>query len=90
MHEGSAMAPLGDHPVDELTADFANYGPLKALCETAVEADDAVIYRALKAGLRFRPLADTIRATLDEAEPTDNAGLTPEHEADLLATWHAR
>ena len=36
MDEESALAPLGDHPVDELTSDFANYGSLKALCEEAV------------------------------------------------------
>ncbi|MDH4102059.1 MAG: SDR family oxidoreductase [Thermoleophilia bacterium] len=53
-------------------------------------ADEAVIDRALAAGLRFRPLADTIRATLDEARPTETAGLSPEREAELLAAWHAR
>ena len=52
-------------------------------------ADEAVIERALAAGLRFRPLADTIRATLDEAQPTDAAGLSVEREAELLAAWHA-
>lgn len=215
--EESAVAPLGDHPVDELTADFANYGPLKALCEATVEqvfdgralvvrpglivgphdpsgrftywphrlargevlaparpdrqtqfvdvrdlaewivalceqdvggtlnatndgvawrelletcrdvagtdaeiawvpdeflveqgvgewmelplwiadpamsaADEAIIDRALAAGLRFRPLVDTIRATLDEAQPTAAAGLSAEREAELLAAWHAR
>lgn len=218
MDEESALAPLGDHPVDELTADFANYGPLKGLCEATVEdvfdgralvvrpglivgphdpsgrftywphrfarggevlaparpdrltqfvdvrdlaewmvdlveqgvggtfnatnagctwrelletcrqvaesdaeitwvpdeflveqevgewmelplwiadpamsaADEAVVDRALAAGLRFRPLAETVRGVLDEAEPTDAAGLTPEREAELLAAWHAR
>lgn len=53
-------------------------------------ADEAVIDRALAAGLRFRPLADTIRATLDEARTTETAGLSPEREAELLAAWHAR
>jgi 2'-hydroxyisoflavone reductase len=53
-------------------------------------ADEVVVDRALAAGLRFRPLVDTVRATLDEAEPTDTAGLTPEREAALLAAWHAR
>jgi 2'-hydroxyisoflavone reductase len=218
MDEESAVATLGDHPVDELTADFSNYGSLKALCETAVRevfdsralivrpglivgphdptgrftywphrfarggevlaparpdrptqfvdvrdlavwmielcernvggtfnatnsgvpwrelletcrdvvgadaeitwvpdeflvehgvgewmelplwiadpamsaADEVVVDRALAAGLRFRPLVDTVHATLDEAEPTDTAGLTPEREAALLAAWHAR
>ena len=217
MDEESAVAPLGDHPVDELTPDFENYGALKALCEAEVAdvfgqralivrpglivgphdptgrftywphrvarggevlaparpdrrtqfvdvrdlaewmvalceqdvegtfnatndgvswrvlletcrevtgadaeivwvpdeflvehgvgewvglplwivdpamsaADEAVIDRALAAGLRFRPLADTIRATLDKAQPTDSAGLSVEREAELLAAWHA-
>jgi len=53
-------------------------------------ADEAVIDRALAAGLQFRPLADTIRATLDKAQPTDAAGLSVEREAELLAAWHAR
>jgi len=53
-------------------------------------ADKAVIDRALAARLRFRPLADTIRATLDDAQPTEAAGLSPEREAELLAEWHAR
>jgi 2'-hydroxyisoflavone reductase len=45
---------------------------------------------ARAAGLRFRPLAETVRATLDEAEPTDDAGLKAEREAELLAAWQAR
>jgi 2'-hydroxyisoflavone reductase len=48
------------------------------------------VARALAAGLGFRPLADTVRGTLDDAEPTDEAGLTPEREAELLAAWSAR
>jgi 2'-hydroxyisoflavone reductase len=35
--ESSPVAELGELPADELTADFANYGPLKALAETEVE-----------------------------------------------------
>ena len=53
-------------------------------------ADEAVIDRALAAGLRFRPLEDTVRGTLDEATTTDAAGLAPEREAALLADWHGR
>jgi 2'-hydroxyisoflavone reductase len=52
--------------------------------------DRADVSRALAAGLRFRPLADTVRATLELAEPTEAAGLTPEREAALLAAWHGR
>jgi 2'-hydroxyisoflavone reductase len=35
--EGNAVAPLGNASVDELAEDSSNYGPLKALCEQAVE-----------------------------------------------------
>ncbi|HET7744087.1 MAG TPA: NAD-dependent epimerase/dehydratase family protein [Gaiellaceae bacterium] len=53
-------------------------------------ADDAVVDRALAAGLSFRPLDETVRGTLEEATMTDEAGLAPEREASLLAAWHAR
>ncbi len=52
-------------------------------------ADQADVDRALAAGLRFRPLADTVRGALEAASPTDAAGLTEEREAALLAAWHA-
>jgi 2'-hydroxyisoflavone reductase len=35
--EGHAVAALGNGSVDELAPDSSNYGPLKALCEQAVE-----------------------------------------------------
>jgi 2'-hydroxyisoflavone reductase len=35
--EGHAVASLGNGSVDELASDSSNYGPLKALCEQAVE-----------------------------------------------------
>lgn len=53
-------------------------------------ADDVEVRRALAAGLRFRPLAETVRGTLDLAETTEAAGLAPEREAALLAAWHGR
>jgi 2'-hydroxyisoflavone reductase len=43
--------------------------------------------RAVAAGLTFRPLEDTARATLADAVTTDDAGLKPEREAELLAEW---
>lgn len=51
--------------------------------------------RARKDGLTFRPVADTIRATLDwfATEPADRklrAGLTAEREQELLAAWAKR
>jgi 2'-hydroxyisoflavone reductase len=48
------------------------------------------VRRAVGAGLRFRPLADTVRGTLEQAETTDAAGLSPEREAAVLAAWHGR
>jgi 2'-hydroxyisoflavone reductase len=52
--------------------------------------DRVDVSRALTAGLAFRPLAETVRATLDDARTTDAAGLTPEREAELLEAWHGR
>ena len=61
------------------------------LVDPALEYADRVdVSRALEAGLTFRPLAETVRATLDQAETTDAAGLRPEREAELLAAWHGR
>jgi 2'-hydroxyisoflavone reductase len=50
----------------------------------------AEVTRAIEAGLTLRPLADTVRATLDGAETTADAGLAPEREAELLRAWRAR
>jgi 2'-hydroxyisoflavone reductase len=53
--------------------------------------------RAIKAGLTFRPIADTARATLEwfRTLPEDRrsrlrAGLSREREAKVLAAWKAR
>ena len=49
-------------------------------------ANKVPIERALAAGLRFRPLAETIRAALDGDTPLQlEVGLAPQLEADLLA-----
>jgi 2'-hydroxyisoflavone reductase len=55
------------------------------------------IARALKAGLTFRPIDDTVKATLDwfRTEPEERrsklrAGLTRERETKVLAAWKAR
>ena len=53
-------------------------------------ADDVSVRRALDAGLTFRPLAETVRGALEHAHTTEAAGLAPEREAELLATWHGR
>jgi 2'-hydroxyisoflavone reductase len=50
----------------------------------------ADVSRAIAAGLTFRPLDDTVRGTLELAETTENAGLTPERERALLEAWVAR
>ncbi len=51
--------------------------------------------KAIKAGLTFRPIDDTVKATLDwfKAQPPERqsklrAGVKPEREAEVLATWH--
>jgi 2'-hydroxyisoflavone reductase len=48
---------------------------------------DADVSRALAAGLTFRPLDDIVRGTLEHAETTADAGLTPERERALLGAW---
>jgi 2'-hydroxyisoflavone reductase len=53
--------------------------------------------RAVAKGLRFRPVDDTARATLewyrtldaDRQKKVSGAGLVPEREAKALAAWHA-
>lgn len=53
-----------------------------------ISADNA---RAVAAGLTFRPVEDTVRATLrwDGARPDPRpAGLPVERERELLAAWH--
>ena len=51
------------------------------------------IEKGRKQGLRFRPLADTVKATLEfsGSRPADHkwrSGLTAEREAELLRAWH--
>ena len=53
--------------------------------------------KAVEAGLKFRPILDTARATLDwfQAQPEERrskmrAGIRPEREAEVLAAWKAR
>jgi 2'-hydroxyisoflavone reductase len=55
------------------------------------------VSRALKAGLVYRPISETVRGTLDwwQTEPQERrdapmkAGITAEREAELLAAWHS-
>ncbi len=48
------------------------------------------VSRALAAGLTFRPLDETVSATLAEAETIEGVGLAPDRERELLAAWWAR
>jgi 2'-hydroxyisoflavone reductase len=50
----------------------------------------ADVTKAQEAGLTFRPLEETIGETLDLAEPTEDAGLAPERETELLRAWKRR
>lgn len=47
------------------------------------------VRRAVAAGLRFRPLEETLRGAA-EAPAVDGVGLTPAREAELLAAWRER
>ena len=54
-----------------------------------VGMNQADVSRAEAAGLSHRPLEDTIRGTLDEAKMTEDAGMKPERERELLEAWRA-
>jgi 2'-hydroxyisoflavone reductase len=59
------------------------------LADPAYAAADRVsVDRAVESGLGFRPLEETVRATLEQAETVDGVGLTPDRETELLAAWH--
>ena len=49
----------------------------------------ADVSRAVAAGLRFRPVRETV-AGATEAPLVDGVGLTPERESELLEAWHGR
>ena len=54
------------------------------------------VSKAIRAGLSFRPLAETARATLDwwkskpEEEQALRMGIDPEKEDEVLRAWHSR
>ena len=50
---------------------------------------EADVSRAIAAGLRFRPVAETV-AGAAAAPAVEGVGLTPEREAELLEAWAAR
>jgi 2'-hydroxyisoflavone reductase len=75
---------LGEHEVGpwmELPLWLGDHGP-RGMREVDVS-------RAVAAGLRFRPLQETI-AGAATAPAVEGVGLTPEREAELLEAWRAR
>ena len=55
------------------------------------------IVKALSKRLTIRPYADTVRETIafykaqtPERQAALRAGLTPKHEKEVLAAWHAK
>ncbi len=51
---------------------------------------DVATTRAHDAGLVPRPIAETVRGTLEHADPVEGVGLAPDRERELLAAWRAR
>ena len=51
---------------------------------------DLATTRAVATGLTWRPLAETLRGTLERAATVPGVGLAPEREAALLAAWSDR
>jgi 2'-hydroxyisoflavone reductase len=47
----------------------------------------ADVSRALASGLTFRALDETVRGALELADPTGDAGLSPDREAEVLRKW---
>jgi len=76
------VQPWGDMPLYLYESDVEWQGFLSANVD-----------KALASGLEFRPLSETIRATLNWRETIDDelkAGISAEREAELLEKWRAR
>jgi 2'-hydroxyisoflavone reductase len=90
-------APNGQRPV-WVTDDFLLQQGVGEWIELPLWLGDAAsqgmhqadVSAAVAAGLRFRPLVDTVRATLERARPVEGVGLTAEREEALLAAWRGR
>jgi hypothetical protein len=70
-----------------------SYSPLEALCEAAMRpGNDSVPWGDLLAACVDVAGADaeTVRATLELAEPTEAAEPSSERGETLLAEWHGR
>ena len=48
------------------------------------------VSKAIQAGLRFRPIEETVAATLAETTTKEGIGLDPAREAELLTAWRSR
>jgi 2'-hydroxyisoflavone reductase len=88
------VAPAGTRPVwvDEARLMAHEVGEWMELplwiaptSEEAAGLMDARTDRAVATGLAVRPLAETVRATLDEAAPVEGVGLAREREQAILA-----
>jgi 2'-hydroxyisoflavone reductase len=64
--------------------------PLWVHDEELIGIHRADVSRAVAAGLEFRPVEETVRGALEQAETTSTAGLAREREARLLEAWKAR
>ena len=83
--EQQKVAPWSDMPVW-----VPPHGEMGGMARTSIK-------KALAKGLTFRPLGETARDTLGwfrtlpaERQAQMKAGLSPEREAQVLKTWHAR
>jgi 2'-hydroxyisoflavone reductase len=47
----------------------------------------ADVSRAVDSGLRFRPLDETVRGTLEQADTVEGVGLAPDRERELIEAW---
>jgi 2'-hydroxyisoflavone reductase len=97
-NEGVSWAELlGDADVTWVSDEFLQehgVGPWMELPLWLPDPDWAGMHetdvsRAVAAGLRFRPLEETIQGAA-EAQAVEGVGLTPEREAELLAAWRER
>jgi 2'-hydroxyisoflavone reductase len=61
--EDDPLEQLGDHPVDRLLENYANYGPLKALCEQEVQNEFGEHALVVRPGLIVGPHDPTDRFT---------------------------
>jgi 2'-hydroxyisoflavone reductase len=77
--------------------DLAPWAPMKALNGQYAGASLTGTQRSIEAGLRTRPMQETVKDTLEwfRSQPADRqaklrAGLDPQKEADALKAWHAK